>query len=119
MSISYTNGCSCRGQIRVLHINDDPGFLRLTAQLLGEQNEQFDIVSKSNAEEATTYLASEDTDVEWIVSDYALSGLDGVEILKTVRASHQHLPFILFTGQWSEPVASEALTNGPTDYLQK
>ncbi|MFB6311944.1 MAG: PAS domain S-box protein, partial [Salinirussus sp.] len=45
--------------------------------------------------------------------------MDGLEFLETVRDEHPELPFILFTGQGSEEVASDAITAGATDYLQK
>jgi PAS domain S-box-containing protein len=39
--------------------------------------------------------------------------------LQAVRADHPDLPFILFTGKGSEEIASEAISAGVTDYLQK
>ncbi len=43
----------------------------------------------------------------------------GIEFLKSVRKKHPDLPFILYTGKGSEEVASEAISAGVTDYLQK
>ena len=54
-----------------------------------------------------------------VVSDYELPGTDGVELLEAVRAERPDLPFILFTGQGSEAVASDAISAGVTDYLRK
>lgn len=108
-----------RGQIRVLHVDDDRGFLRLTAKLLAEQNDRFHIVSKSRVSDAISHLDDAETEIDCVVSDYAIPRTNGIEFLETVRAEHPELPFILFTGRGSESVASEALTNGATDYLQK
>jgi PAS domain S-box len=44
---------------------------------------------------------------------------NGLEFLRTVRETHPELPFILFTGKGSEEIASEAISAGVTDYLQK
>jgi len=44
---------------------------------------------------------------------------DGLEFLEAVRADYPDLPFILFTGKGSEEIASEAISSGVTDYLQK
>jgi PAS domain S-box-containing protein len=44
---------------------------------------------------------------------------NGLEFLHTVRETHPELPFILFTGKGSEEIASEAISAGVTDYLQK
>jgi PAS domain S-box-containing protein len=45
--------------------------------------------------------------------------MDGIELLKQVRAEYPDLPFILFTGKGSEEVASEAISEGATEYMQK
>ncbi len=44
---------------------------------------------------------------------------DGIEFLEAVREGHRDLPFILYTGKGSEEVASDAISAGVTDYLQK
>jgi PAS domain S-box-containing protein len=44
---------------------------------------------------------------------------DGLEFLQIVREKYPDLPFILFTGQGSEEIASEAIAAGVTDYMQK
>ncbi len=54
-----------------------------------------------------------------VVSDYDMPGRDGLELLREVREAHPALPFILFTGKGSEQVASEAISAGVSDYLQK
>jgi PAS domain S-box-containing protein len=45
--------------------------------------------------------------------------LDGLAFLKRVRESFESLPFVLFTGEGSESIASRAIAAGVTDYLQK
>ncbi|GAB7008119.1 hypothetical protein JCM31271_00620 [Halorubrum trueperi] len=54
-----------------------------------------------------------------IVSDYDMPGQSGLEFLTTLRETHPRLPFILYTGKGSEDVASDAISAGVTDYLQK
>ena len=43
----------------------------------------------------------------------------GVEFLESVREDHPDLPFILFIRKGSEEIASDAISSGATDYLQK
>jgi DNA-binding NtrC family response regulator len=42
-----------------------------------------------------------------------------LEFLDRLRQHRSELPFILFTGKGNEEIASEAITAGVTDYLQK
>lgn len=48
-----------------------------------------------------------------------MPGPNGIEFLEAVRERDPDLPFILYTGKGSESVASEAISAGVTDYLQK
>ena len=103
--------------IRVLHVDDEPDLADVAATFLEREDERFRIDTATGAEEALDALAGRDVDC--IVSDYDMPGRNGIDLLETVREDHPDLPFILFTGKGSEEVASEAISAGVTDYLQK
>lgn len=102
---------------RVLHVDDEPGFSDLLESVLKEEIPDGAIIAASSAGEALEKLESEEFDC--IVSDYDMPKKNGLEFLTDVRKRHSDLPFILFTGKGSESIASEAITAGVTDYLQK
>jgi len=104
-------------RIRVLHVDDEPAFGDLTVEFLERQDDRFVVTTVTSASETLDYLA--DNDVDCVVSDYDMPGKNGVELLRAVREEYPDLPFILFTGKGSEEVASEAISAGVTDYLQK
>ncbi|MFC7072002.1 PAS domain S-box protein [Halovenus rubra] len=103
--------------IHILHVDDDPSILDITAELLSDIDDTFEITSATGPDEALDIL--EETAIDCIVSDYDMGKRDGIEFLEVVRDRYQKLPFILFTGKGSEEVASEAISAGVTDYLQK
>jgi PAS domain S-box-containing protein len=103
--------------IEVLHVDDDPGFTSLSADVLEREREGIAVTTASRADEALDRL--EAGTVDCVVSDYDMPGRNGIEFLERVRADHPDLPFILFTGKGSEEVASDAFSAGATDYLQK
>ena len=104
------------GTVNVLHVDDDPDLLRLSSAYLEHECERFEVATETNAQEA---LASLSEDLDCIVSDYEMPGVDGLEFLERVRERRPELPFILYTGKGSEDIASEAIKRGVTDYLQK
>lgn len=105
------------GPLRVLHVEDDPDFAALTADALEQRDGEFVVDTAPDAEAGLERLATAEFDC--IVSDYQIPGRNGIEFLETVREDHPELPFVLFTGKGGEEVASEAISAGVTDYLQK
>jgi GAF domain-containing protein len=103
--------------IRVLHVDDDAAFLDVAATLLERENDRIEVVTATSADEGLERL--DDADIDCIVSDYDMPGLNGIDFFERVRASGDDRPFVLFTGKGSEEVASEAISAGVTDYLQK
>jgi PAS domain S-box-containing protein len=106
-----------QANIRVLHVDDEPDFAELTADFLKREDDRFTIKTAMSASEGLEHLSQEDFDC--IISDYDMPGQNGIEFLKSVRKDAPDLPFVLFTGKGSEEVASEAISAGVTDYLQK
>jgi len=103
--------------ISVLHVDDEPDFADMVSTFLEREDDRFDIETAPSASEGLAHLS--ENEVDCIVSDYDMPDGDGIEFLETVREEYPDLPFILYTGKGSEGVASEAISAGITDYLQK
>jgi len=103
--------------VRVLHIDDDPQILDLTGEFLERSDEEFTIVGETSAVAGIDRLRQEEFDC--IVSDYDMPNTNGLEFLEIVREQYPDLPFILYTAKGSEEVASEAISAGVTEYMQK
>ena len=103
--------------IHVLHVDDEPGFADLTETFLEREEDQFTVETATSATDGVEII--DDLPPDCIVSDYDMPTMDGIEFLRTVRSEYPDLPFILFTGRGSEEVASDAISAGATDYLQK
>ncbi|AAV47045.1 HTR-like protein [Haloarcula marismortui ATCC 43049] len=104
-------------RISVLHVDDEPGLGETTAEFLRQQSDGFSVETATSTSEGLKRLTEAPFDC--IVSDYDMADMDGIEFLRAVRAEYPDLPFVLFTGKGSEEVASEAVSAGVSDYLQK
>ncbi|TKX75264.1 response regulator [Halorubrum sp. GN11_10-6_MGM] len=104
-------------RISVLLVDGDPNLRAVTASSLERETDRVAVETAPDAAAGLDALA--EGDVDCIVSDYELPGRDGLSFLAEVRERRPELPFILFTGRGSEAVASEAISAGVTDYLQK
>jgi PAS domain S-box-containing protein len=102
--------------IRVLHVDDDAGFLAVAKQCLEEQS-QFQVDTAQSAKEALKKLKRSEYDV--IVSDYQMPGKNGLELLKELRQKGNDTPFIMFTCKGKEEIAIEALNSGVSRYVGK
>lgn len=104
-------------EIRVLHVDDDPDFAEIVAEFLEREDARFTVETATSVSDGLDELSASEFDC--LISEYDMPGQNGIEFLRTVRAEAPHLPFILFTGEGSEEVASEAISAGVTDYLRK
>ena len=99
----------------VLHIDDESEQLFFAKTFLEESDPLLEIVSVRTSDELLGRL---DDDVDCIVSDYVMPGVNGMDICKQVK-QRQDIPFIMYTGRGSEVVAEAAFQSGVDDYVRK
>jgi CheY-like chemotaxis protein len=103
--------------ITILFVDDERQLLSVLASNLEEDIDDLEIVTASNATEALDRM--ENLEIDCIVSDYKMPGTDGLDLLERSRRKDPDIPFILFTSKGSEDIASQAINENVTDYLQK
>ncbi|MDE5446255.1 response regulator [Bradyrhizobium sp. CSA207] len=54
-----------------------------------------------------------------VVSDIRMPGLDGIELLKRMKAQNSPFPILIMTGHGDVPLAVEAMKLGAVDFLEK
>lgn len=54
-----------------------------------------------------------------VVSDVRMPGLDGIELLKRMKAQQRPFPILIMTGHGDVPLAVEAMKLGAVDFLEK
>ncbi len=84
---------------------------------LALRGRDFDTVSAENAEEAWTLIQDDRADLALI--DLMLGKDNGLDLLKKIRKMESPLPVLIFTGYGTIETATEAITLGAFNYLQK
>ncbi len=100
---------------RLLLVEDDEVFLRplhRTLELKG-----YEVLPVQSAEEALDALKSEDVDL--VLTDRRLPGMDGVELVRQIKSEHPDLAVVVMTAYGSIESAVEAMRLGAEDYLVK
>ena len=77
---------------------------------------QFEVEAADNAEQALKALRG---DIGMVFSDIRMDGMDGVELLRRIRAHKPWLPVVLMTAYGTVEQAVEAMKLGAVDYLPK
>jgi len=102
------------GRARVVVVDDSRFHREFARQVL---QAGADVECCEDAEHALRALGREPADL--VLSDLAMPGLSGLELLERVQREHPGTDFVLITAHASIDSAVEALRMGATDYLQK
>ncbi|MFI4995382.1 MAG: response regulator FixJ [Hyphomicrobiales bacterium] len=102
-----------RGEIHV--IDDDEAMRESLAFLLASAGFTVKLF-----ESATKFLEALPTlEVACVITDIRMPGIDGIELMRRVRASGHSFPVIVMTGHGDVPLAVEAMKLGAFDFLEK
>ncbi len=93
----------------LLVIEDDRLVRTLTARVL--RGAGYQVVEASEAEEALLLMETRGHEVALVVSDVVMPGMDGVEVLETMRRLRAELPCLFVTGFTKDEERIEILPN--------
>ncbi|MBI2894932.1 MAG: EAL domain-containing protein [Deltaproteobacteria bacterium] len=100
---------------RILVVDDEPALLRAYSRTLSASGHQ--VETASDGEAAVGLCRANDYDV--IISDISMPGMDGIQLLRTVRESNLDVPVVLVTASPAVQTALEAVEYGALRYLLK
>ncbi|MBN1823694.1 MAG: response regulator [Endomicrobiales bacterium] len=100
---------------RILIIDDEQGILDLCKRIL-EQEGYFVEVS-DDGYKAIDIMSESPFDL--VLTDLCMPGIDGLELLRKVKATWPQTEVIIFTGQATIETAVESLKGGAFDYVLK
>jgi two-component system, LuxR family, response regulator FixJ len=104
---------SHRGKVYV--IDDDDAMRDSLGFLLGSAD--FHVTLFESAQNFLDALPG--IDFGCVVSDVRMPGIDGIELLKRLKAGRSMFPVVIMTGHGDVPLAVEAMKLGAVDFLEK
>ncbi|WP_276271160.1 response regulator [Haloarcula litorea] len=104
--------------VHVLCVDDDDALRALLTDMLERVDDRLAVDGVGDSAAVLSHLES-GTQYDCVVCDFDMPHRTGLDVLDEIRESFPDLPFILYTGKGSEEIASEAISAGVTDYLQK
>src|ERR1700752_165397 len=102
-----------RGKVYVI---DDDEAMRHSLEFLLSSTD-FEVALFESAQAFLDKLGS--LDFGCVVSDIRMPGIDGMELLRRIKAGNTRFPVIIMTGHGDVPLAVEAMKLGAVDFLEK
>lgn len=101
--------------MRLLVVEDEPDLLKIIGKRLEAEGYGVDLCADGNQALDYIYGASYDA----VVMDIMLPGIDGLEVLRRLRAKKNPVPVLLLTARDATPDRVEGLNTGADDYMTK
>ena len=102
-------------KIKLLLVDDEVKFLESIAKRLALKN--FEVTSATTGKESIESAENGLFDVA--VVDFQMPGMDGTQVLKTLKEKHRYLEIIMLTGHATIDSAVECTKLGAFKYLEK
>ncbi|ABA24903.1 response regulator receiver hybrid histidine kinase (plasmid) [Trichormus variabilis ATCC 29413] len=103
--------------LNVLLIDDNINDRLLAICSLKKEFADLQIAEIKNPQELAQALENGVFDV--VVTDYQISWIDGISILRTIKQHYPNCPVVMFTSSGSQEIAVEAMKSGLDDYVLK
>jgi two-component system, NtrC family, response regulator AtoC len=100
---------------KICVIDDEPGMVRMLSSVLGDAG--FQVTAFQKPEEALRRL--EDGAFDLVLTDIRMPEVNGLDVLRAVKAASPATPVILMTAFSTLETAVEALKLGASDYVAK
>jgi DNA-binding NtrC family response regulator len=100
---------------RILIVEDDDIFLRPLQRSLEVAG--YEVLTRPSGEDALELLKNDDVDA--VLTDKRLPGMDGVEVVRRLKAEHPEATVVIMTAYGTIDSAVESMRLGAADYLVK
>jgi two-component system response regulator FlrC len=100
---------------RILLVDDDPGHLTTLAEALVRAG--YRVRGARSGSEALAKLATRPIDL--VITDYQMSPINGLELIREIRRHIPHLPVLIMTGDPSPDLEELSKAAGAVAFIRK
>ncbi|HVP17438.1 MAG TPA: sigma-54 dependent transcriptional regulator [Spirochaetia bacterium] len=101
---------------RILVIDDEPNVRTVLKMLL--EDDGYEVLTAENGEKGMAAI-NEGPELDLVISDLKMPGIDGLELLRHVKQAGRSLPLVMITAYGSIEKAVEAMKSGAADFITK
>ena len=96
---------------------DDSATDRVRISGLLSKQKDYSVTTACDGSEALEKLTKKPVDI--VLTDLQMPGMNGLELVQTMKQEHPQIPAILMTGLGSEEIAVQAMKDGAASYVNK
>jgi DNA-binding NtrC family response regulator len=101
---------------KILIVDDEPDMLVLLSMIIKSRT-PYEVITTSNPVEALEWVKKGGFDL--VITDLKMPGVDGMQILKTIRNYDSDMPVIIITAYGTIESATEAMSKDAFDFITK
>jgi two-component system NtrC family response regulator len=99
----------------ILIVDDEKNYLLVLSTLLEEEG--YEVLTSASSLDALEILKASDVDL--VLTDMKMPGMDGIELLEQIKTRDAELPVIMMTAHGTVDKAVEAMQKGAYSYIMK
>ncbi len=100
---------------RILLVDDEPGIRRVLSLTLADAG--WEVLCAENGEEALALFREKNPPI--VLTDIKMPDMDGIELLRQIKAESSETEVIMFTGHGDMELAIQSLKHEATDFVTK
>jgi len=103
--------------MRILTVDDDKNQLKTLS--LSLRSSGFDVRTAQSADGALSCLETEHREIDLVITDFAMPGMNGIELLKSIKKKYPAIPVIMISGTEEQTLAENVYENGCSGFIAK
>lgn len=101
---------------KLLVVDDEPDMLRLLSMIIKEKT-PYEVATTNNPLEVLELVKKGEFDL--VIADLKMPGLDGIELLESLKRFDENIPVIIITAYGTVEAAVETINKGAFDFITK